>query len=887
MTPASVPRQLRPDDASTLTGRPAVTPGGPQGQGSSEIPSLPATVLPRARLWRRLDEATRHAVTITVAPAGAGKTTGVAGWLRQSRPDVHATWFHASRETQVHNLARVLAETGPAVEGPALAVVDDAHLLPAACVRYLEERLGRDPHSFRLLLLTRRDLALGRLLPELLGDLTLVRGDSLRLDPHESRQLVEAHERSGSPHVREAIVDACDGWCAPLVLAARASPSRPPTPAGVTSGGAVVGHSAAEQVAGEVFTTLSSPARHLLLCTAEEPVLDSDTARHVTADPRAGEVLATLESTGLLVRRLEAGPGSEGARQRTRYRVHPLLLTVVRQRSAAGGVDVQHARATMLRAARLDLARGLVASGLRRLLQLGEHDAAAAVLAEHGPRLVSTTHGDCADLYLRHAELSVVQHPATWGTLAFSRWIAGDADGARHWGDRVLRHARRHPGVIPELHVACIRLHAARRGAEPVDDAVDAAVPFVDGSRSRSAQDPFLAWLLVELGVACNWLGDLARAEAHLNEAILISRSDDMLGLTAEAMSHLALTQFMKGREHACAALAGEAIALGEESATPWGVRVRSELAQTLVSQRWSLWSTVAPTRGEPAAPVPPDDLTGRFWARLLTSRLALFDGSLARAQLRLELPLEGPPLRPHLRIVELHERALHASISRDAPELRGIVAEFEAVGARGELLWARGVLADVNGDLRGAAALYRAAAAAPCQSQPPTASLALVAAAQMFDAIGHVTTATELTTAAVRATQSRRTPLPFLGWSSRGTQVALLLERVPAADASPWSAELLDTCTRSAGLAETFSPRLATRPELATVSAPRLAQALSPRERDVLNELARGSTYADIAANLYVSENTVKTHISGLYVKLCAGSRSEALAVARKMHLL
>ena len=54
-----------------------------------------------------------------------------------------------------------------------------------------------------------------------------------------------------------------------------------------------------------------------------------------------------------------------------------------------------------------------------------------------------------------------------------------------------------------------------------------------------------------------------------------------------------------------------------------------------------------------------------------------------------------------------------------------------------------------------------------------------------------------------------------------------------------------------------------------------------------MLNELARGSTYADIAANLFVSENTVKTHVSSLYGKLSVNRRSEALAVARNLHLI
>ena len=45
--------------------------------------------------------------------------------------------------------------------------------------------------------------------------------------------------------------------------------------------------------------------------------------------------------------------------------------------------------------------------------------------------------------------------------------------------------------------------------------------------------------------------------------------------------------------------------------------------------------------------------------------------------------------------------------------------------------------------------------------------------------------------------------------------------------------------------------------------------------------------TYADIAASLFVSENTVKTHVSSLYGKLGAARRSEALATARNLHLV
>jgi DNA-binding CsgD family transcriptional regulator len=62
---------------------------------------------------------------------------------------------------------------------------------------------------------------------------------------------------------------------------------------------------------------------------------------------------------------------------------------------------------------------------------------------------------------------------------------------------------------------------------------------------------------------------------------------------------------------------------------------------------------------------------------------------------------------------------------------------------------------------------------------------------------------------------------------------------------------------------------------------------ALTARETDVLRELALGGAYADIARNLYVTENTVKTHIISVYRKLGVDRRADALRRARQLGLL
>jgi DNA-binding NarL/FixJ family response regulator len=55
----------------------------------------------------------------------------------------------------------------------------------------------------------------------------------------------------------------------------------------------------------------------------------------------------------------------------------------------------------------------------------------------------------------------------------------------------------------------------------------------------------------------------------------------------------------------------------------------------------------------------------------------------------------------------------------------------------------------------------------------------------------------------------------------------------------------------------------------------------LTPREGEVLQYVARGSTNKEIADSLYISENTVKTHLQNIMEKLHLANRSQAAAYA------
>ena len=63
--------------------------------------------------------------------------------------------------------------------------------------------------------------------------------------------------------------------------------------------------------------------------------------------------------------------------------------------------------------------------------------------------------------------------------------------------------------------------------------------------------------------------------------------------------------------------------------------------------------------------------------------------------------------------------------------------------------------------------------------------------------------------------------------------------------------------------------------------------EALSQQELRVLRLLVAGLSNADIAQELVVSTNTIKTHVKSIYRKLNVKSRDEAREVARELKLL
>lgn len=61
----------------------------------------------------------------------------------------------------------------------------------------------------------------------------------------------------------------------------------------------------------------------------------------------------------------------------------------------------------------------------------------------------------------------------------------------------------------------------------------------------------------------------------------------------------------------------------------------------------------------------------------------------------------------------------------------------------------------------------------------------------------------------------------------------------------------------------------------------------LSVREMEVLKLMAEGQSNSEIAAHLYLSHNTIKTHVRGIFNKLGVDHRVQAAVVALRQGLI
>ncbi|MFI9200193.1 response regulator transcription factor [Streptomyces sp. NPDC053048] len=73
----------------------------------------------------------------------------------------------------------------------------------------------------------------------------------------------------------------------------------------------------------------------------------------------------------------------------------------------------------------------------------------------------------------------------------------------------------------------------------------------------------------------------------------------------------------------------------------------------------------------------------------------------------------------------------------------------------------------------------------------------------------------------------------------------------------------------------------------MATPTRPQLGAPLTDRELEILEAVSHGHYIASIAARMFLSENTVKTHLLRINIKLGARGKTHAVAIAYRRGLL
>ncbi|MFE0516792.1 LuxR C-terminal-related transcriptional regulator, partial [Streptomyces sp. NPDC058964] len=153
----------------------------------------------------------------------------------------------------------------------------------------------------------------------------------------------------------------------------------------------------------------------------------------------------------------------------------------------------------------------------------------------------------------------------------------------------------------------------------------------------------------------------------------------------------------------------------------------------------------------------------------------------------------------------------------------------------------------------------------------PAVTVRAALARAQAADEDGDRATARRLVAQALLEARRERLRRPFL---EAGPRVRRLLGTAPLQGLA-------------AGWLTPEEPRHDGPAEAVVEPAPFVVEELSGRERDVLQRLAQMMSTEEIAADLYVSVNTVKTHLKSVYRKLAVNRRGDAVRRARELGLL
>lgn len=889
-------REASPRIIAKVTTSPLVPPGTPTAAAGEPlllsskltVPDPPATMVERPRLIETLRAGANRAVTLLVAPAGWGKTALLSSWIAEHAPkrtswltveatdDAPTFWSYLAAAVTAHLPARLrapavaddtflarLAATLAALPDPVVVVLDDFHLMADPSVpRGLEFLLRHSKGRLRLVIAARSapDLPLHRW--RLTGDLTELRAADLAFTREETAELLRRHGLELSESFVRDVHARAEGWPAGLRLAALALRDNPAHRTATVTGDLPA---IAEYLAAELLAPLPTELRDLLRRTAVLERFCASSADALTGGHDSDRLLAAVaeEARGFLVP-IDGQPGW--------YRCHRLLgdhLYSELCRQHPTDVAGLHRRA-----AHWYGEHGMPVAAVRHALAARDWAAAAARMTDIWPYVVICGHDETLRTPLAAPPAEVVRgYPLLAVAYAADRIDIGDYDGALEH----LRHAQRHLHADGETTMtsalAAVQLVNATLAGE-LPEAVRAAEEV--SARAALTPEPVATYLRViaatALGEARFAHGDLSGARRACVEAVTAAAASGWSCAERRARGWLALVDAVAGdltraEEAARGALAGEPCpgrrcvghAAAAHLALAWIAQDRErradadrELARAAeLATSPVLTTAIALVR---ARAVAAEDLDR---AREL----------LVAARRRRPEAWRGNHLDTSLIATEAQVRVAHG----DVDTARELLTDALAHHPRPELAVALAQLHVRAGDPAAAVAALPDGASGDTVALP-TRLAAITTEAAARSALGERRRAHQLLEEALDLASAhgghRRV------FTQGGAEVRALL------------ADHLDTGTAHRATVTEILDSTAPDKEERT-APPGLTEPLTERELTILRYLQSSLSNGEIAAELFLSVNTVKTHVRNIYQKLGAPRRRDAVRRARELRLL
>ena len=184
------------------------------------VPDVPVWTVPRARLAHRLDVAAVLPLTMISAPAGAGKTIGVAAWAGDLHPSVGVIWVDLrSASTDGLPLDQIAAEVDR--HSRVVVVCDDFPAAPpASLIGDLEVLLSQPDRRLSTILICSTLPIVPLHHPLDPHDLITIHIDDLVMDEYEIRLILDQHGVKASETTIRAVLEHTAGWAAGVGLAA-------------------------------------------------------------------------------------------------------------------------------------------------------------------------------------------------------------------------------------------------------------------------------------------------------------------------------------------------------------------------------------------------------------------------------------------------------------------------------------------------------------------------------------------------------------------------------------------------------------------------------------------------------------------------------------------